>query len=312
PIVCKLYVGQRVVVAFNIACGFCEYCQRQEYAVCDTIYSSKLQEKLHQQKKVTLFGHSCLKSAGLGGQAEYIRVPFADINCLPIPNDVPDDKALYLSDIIPTAFHGCHIGNVKEGSIVAIWSLGPIGLLQARWCQILGAKRIIGIDYVPKRLKIAHQSLQIETINVKECDTMKTLLEMVPGGADCSLQAVDFNYSKSLLYKDERSLQSTADVDILTEIIACTRKCGTISIIGDYNNVINHIPIRLIMEKNLRIIGGQSHTQKYWPTCLHKVLSGEIDPTFIITHSFNINHLSNYYEQLIDEETLKCFIQVQN
>ena len=114
-----------------------------------------------------------------GGQAEYVRVAYADINCLPIPDDVPDDKALYLSDIVPTAYHGCDIGNVKKGSVVAIWGLGPIGLLEARWCQILGAKRIIGIDCVPERLEIASKQLGIETINFKEYDTTKKLLEMV-------------------------------------------------------------------------------------------------------------------------------------
>ena len=115
-----------------------------------------------------------------GGQAEYVRVPFADYNCLPIPDDVPDIKALYLSDIVPTAYHGCEIGNVKKGSVVAIWGLGPIGLIEARWCQILGAKRIIGIDCVPERLEIASKHLGIETINFKEHDTTKKLLEMVP------------------------------------------------------------------------------------------------------------------------------------
>lgn len=108
-----------------------------------------------------------------------MRVPFADVNCLPIPDDVPDNKALYLSDIIPTSYHGCEIGNVKKGSVVAIWGLGPIGLLEARWCQILGAKRIIGIDCVPERLDIAQKYLGIETINFKQHDTTKKLLEMV-------------------------------------------------------------------------------------------------------------------------------------
>jgi threonine dehydrogenase-like Zn-dependent dehydrogenase len=128
----NLKVGQRVVVAFNIACGNCEYCKSEEYSLCDITHSSKLQGKLHEEKKVTRLGYSYLKNEVIGAQPEYIRVPFADINCLPIPDDVSDEKGLYLSDIIPTAYHGCQIGNVKQSSTVTIWGLGPVGLLQER------------------------------------------------------------------------------------------------------------------------------------------------------------------------------------
>jgi threonine dehydrogenase-like Zn-dependent dehydrogenase len=305
----KVRVGQRVVVAFNIACGFCDYCKREEYSVCDTTNPSKLQQNLYGQKTAALFGYSHLTGGVPGGQAEYVRVPFADMNCLAIPDDVPDNKALYLSDIIPTAYHGCYIGNVKEGSVVAIWGLGPIGLLQARWCQIIGAKRIIGIDCVEERLNIA-KKLGIETINFKEVDTTKRLLEMEPNGVDCSLEAAGFDYAKSLLHKVERFLNLETDAgDILTEMITCTRKAGTISIIGVYNNTVNHFPIGPMMEKHLTVTGGQSYTQKHWKFCLDKIRSGEMDPSFVVSHNLTLSQVPDYYKQFDEKEggALKCF-----
>jgi threonine dehydrogenase-like Zn-dependent dehydrogenase len=311
----NLRVGQRVVVAFNIACGYCDYCKREEYSVCDTTNPSKFQEKLDGERTAALFGYPHLTDGVSGGQAEYVRVPFADINCLPIPDDVPDNKALYLSDIIPTSYHSCLFGNVREGSTVAIWGLGPIGLLQARWCQILGAKRIIGIDCIPERLNIAKQILEIETINFKEFDTTKKLLEMEPNGVDCSLEADGFDYAKSLLHKIERFLNLEIDAeDILTEIIICTRKAGTISIIGVYNNTVNHFPMGPIMEKHLTITGGQSFTQRHWKFCLDKIRSGEFDPTFVISHYLTLSQVPDFYKQFDDKEVgaLKCFVRPEN
>ena len=234
------------------------------------------------------------------------------MNCLPIPDDVSDDKALYLSDILPTAYHGCDIGKVGKGSIVAIWGLGPIGLLQARWCQILGAQRIIGIDCVPERLHIAREQLKIDTIDFHQVDTTTKLLEMVPGGVDCSLEAAGFDYAKSFLHRLELFLQLETDAgDILSEMIKCTRKAGTISIIGVYNNTVNHFPIGPMMEKHLTIVGGQSYTQKHWKFCLDKIRSGEIDPSFIVSHRLTLSQVPDYYRQFNKKQggALKCFVR---
>ena len=247
-----------------------------------------------------------------GGQAEYVRVPFADVNCLSIPSDVSDEKALYLSDVIPTSYHGCAIGGVKEGSTVAIWGLGPIGLLQARWCQLLGAKRIIGIDCVPERLEVARKILSIETIDFKEKETKKALLDLVPSGVDCALEAAGFDYAKSTLHKVERFLNLETDAgDILNEMIFCTRKGGTVSIIGVYNNTVNHFPIGAMMEKHLTVVGGQSYTQKHWRMCLEKIRQGQLDPTFIISHRLTLNQVPQFYEQFDQKQggALKCFVR---
>jgi threonine dehydrogenase-like Zn-dependent dehydrogenase len=138
-------VGQRVVCAFNIACGKCEFCQREEYSTCKVTNPSNLEEALFGHRTSAIFGYSHLTGGVPGGQSEYVRVPFADTNLLAIPDELPDEKALFLSDIVPTALFGVQMGHVKKGDTVGIWGLGPVGLLVAKWCQLMGASRIIGM-----------------------------------------------------------------------------------------------------------------------------------------------------------------------
>lgn len=161
---------------------------------CQVTNPSKLQEELYGARTAALYGYSHLTGGVPGGQAEIVRVPFADFNCLPIPDDVPDEKALYLTDVVPTSYFGVDRAGVKEGDTVAIWGLGPIGLLAARWCQIRKARRIVGIDSVKERLDIARNVLNIETINFKEQKTVKTLLEWFPTGVDCAIECAGFEY----------------------------------------------------------------------------------------------------------------------
>lgn len=256
----KLSKGQRVVVAFNIACGMCEFCKREEYTACDTTNPSRVMEIMYGDRTAAFYGYSHLTGGVPGGQAEYVRVPFADFNCLPIPDSVPDEKALYLSDVIPTAYHGLQLGNFEEGKTIAIWGLGPIGLLIARWAQILKAGRIIGIDCVPSRLELANKVLGIEVINFEEQDVVPTLREMVPKGVDIAIEAAGFEYSTTLKHKIERTLKLETDTaDILTECIKSVRKFGTVSIIGVYSGYCNHFPIGAMMEKDLTVRGNIYH-----------------------------------------------------
>jgi len=300
-----------VVVAFNISCGTCSYCQRQEYTACDTTNPSKLMESMYGHRTAALYGYSHLTGGVPGGQSEYVRVPFADLNCLPIPSNIPDEKALFLSDVVPTAYHGCMLGGVKEGSTVAIWGLGPISLMIARWAQILKAGRIVGIDCVPERLDIAKRIFGIEVINFKEQNTIKTLAEMIPGGPDVGIEAAGFEYSTSLLHKVERALSLETDTaDILTEMISSVRKCGTVSIIGVYSGTTNHFPIGAMMEKDLVVKGGQSPTQKYWKMALEKIESGELDPTFIISHKAKLSDGPELYKKFNDKDgVIKVFLR---
>jgi len=307
----KLTKGQRVVVSFDIACGQCDYCKREEYTGCDTTNPSKLMETMYGHRSAALFGYSHLTGGTPGGQAEYVRVPWADVNCLPIPDNVSDEQALYLSDVIPTAYHATEFGNVQKGSTVAIWGLGPIGIIAARWAQIRGASRIIGIDCVAERLRVARDVLKIETINFKEQDTVKTIFEKVPGGVDCSLECAGFEYSTSITHKVERALMLETDTaDIWAEMIYATRKFGYISVIGVYSGYANHFPVGALMEKALTVKGGQSPTQKYWKYCLEMIMNGQVDPSIIITHRGKLEDGPKLYDQFYKKEgVIKCFLR---
>lgn len=306
----QLTVGQRVVVAFDIACGTCEYCKRQEFTACDTTNPSKLQEEMYGHRSAALYGYSHLTGGVPGGQADYVRVPFAEMNCLPIPESVPDEKALYLSDVVPTAYHGVELADVRPGCTVGIWGLGPIGLVTARWAQLRGASRIIGIDYVEERLDKAKQ-LGIEVINFKNEKTTDVIFEKFPRGLDCTIECAGFEYTTGMLHKVERALSLETDsADILSEMIYTTRKFGNVSIIGVYSGYANHFPIGAMMEKGLNVRGGQSPTQKYWKMCLEKIMSGEMDPTFIITHRGKLSEGSELYDRFNKKDgVIKVFLR---
>lgn len=312
PAVEKVKKGDRVVVAFGIACGMCSYCGREEYTACDTTNPSTLMENMYGHRTAAIYGYSHLTGGVPGGQSEFVRVPFADVNCLVLPDDIPDDKGLFLSDVIPTSFHGTELANVQKGSTVAIWGLGPIGLLTARWCQIRGASRIIGIDWVPERLSIAKNRLGIETIDFKNQDTVKTLMKMVPGGLDCTIECAGFEYPKTMIHKVEMAVGLETDsADILTEMITCTRKFGNVSIIGVYSGTTNHFPIGAMMEKDLTVRGGQCPSQKYWKMCVEKLRSGEFDPTFIISHRATLAAGPQLYQSFNDRKdgVIKVFLR---
>jgi len=300
------------VVAFGICCGKCEYCLREEYTACDTTNPSKLMEEMYGHRSAGLYGYSHLTGGIPGGQAEYVRVPFADMNCLIVPDNLPDEQALYLSDVIPTAYHGTELAGVGNGSTVAIWGLGPIGLMAARWAQLRKAGRIIGIDCIPERLNVARNHLGIEVINFKEQDTCKTLEALVPGGLDVTIEAAGFEYPTTLRHKAEMAVGLETDTaDILTEMITSTRKFGVVSIIGVYSGTCNHFPIGAMMEKGLTMRGGQSPTQKYWKMCLEKIRSGELDPTFIITHKATLAAGPQLYDKFFNRKdgVIKVFLR---
>lgn len=308
----RLQKGQRVVVAFAIACGECEFCQREEYTACDETNSSKLQEKMYGDRTAALFGYSHMTGGVPGGQAEYARVPFADINCLVVPDDVPDEKALFLSDVIPTSYHGTELAGVKEGDTVAIWGLGPIGLLAARWCQIRGAKKVVGIDKVPDRLQKAREVLQLDTIDFSSEDTYQALRERFPNGVDCAIECAGFDYTNSLLHKAEIAVGMETDTsEILTQMIYSVRKFGRIAVIGVYSGFANHFPVGAMMEKDLKIACGQAPVVKYWKMCLEKLQSGELDSDFIVTNKGRLSDAPNLYKQFCDKEdgVIKVFLR---
>uniref|UniRef100_A0AC34PWD8 Alcohol dehydrogenase n=1 Tax=Panagrolaimus sp. JU765 TaxID=591449 RepID=A0AC34PWD8_9BILA len=249
PEVKKLQIGDRVVVGFAIACGECDYCRREEFTACEKTNPSQVVGKLYHDCPAAFYGYSHLTG---GGHAEYVRVPFADVNCFPIPSEIPDEKALYLTDVIPTALFGAKMGEVREGDTVGIWGLGPIGLMCAQWCQILGAKRVIGIDIVPERLELARKHLGIDVIDFgkNKGKVVEALRELNGGPLDVGIECAGFDYIQSWIHRIEVALGLETDTsEILDQIFKAVRKFGRVSILGVYSGYANHFPIGILMEK---------------------------------------------------------------
>lgn len=307
----QLPIGTRVVVAFDIACGFCDFCKREEYTSCDTTNPSKVAETMFGHALVGVFGYGHMVGGYWGGQAEYVRVPFADLNCLPIPDDVPDEKALYLSDVIPTSYHACEMGEVKQGDKVGIWGMGPIGLAAARWAQILGASTVVCISGTEDRLDIA-RNLGCVVINYHEQDPVDTISKMFPQGLDVCIDAAGFRFAKSMVHKVQRALMLETDTpEIITECCKCCRKNGKVSVIGDYPGTCNSFPIGMIAMKHLRLESGQSPTQRIWKMALEKLRTGEYDPSFFVTHTMTLKDVPDAYKQFYNREggMVKIFVR---
>ncbi|QRV96683.1 alcohol dehydrogenase [Ceratobasidium sp. AG-Ba] len=257
PNVTNLKPGQRVVASFQIACGECGYCKQKLSSFCDRTNNSSLQNAMYGTRDAGFFGYSHFTGGFPGGQAEYVKVPYGNVNLLPIPDNVTDEQVLYLSDVIPTSYHCVVDTGVKEGDVVAIWGLGPIGQCAARWAQIKGAKRVIGIDSIPERLAFAAEKSGIETLNFKEhSDVAARLLEIVPGGVDVALDCGTFHEPKTLLHKVQKTLMLETDVsETANEMIKSVRKMGRCGVIAAYAGYTNNFAIGALMEKGVRFIG---------------------------------------------------------
>lgn len=288
PEVSGLQRGDRVVVSFDIACGACFYCKHQLFSGCDSTNPSKVQEAMYGHNTGGLFGYSHMTGGWDGGQAEYARVPLANTNCLKVPPGLPDDKVVLLSDILPTAWHACELGEVGHGDRVAIWGAGPVGLLAARCAFVRGATRVILIDQEEGRLEFAKKHIQgVQTINFTKKKPQQALREMFPDGTapDVCIEAVGMHYTTSWLHWFETALKLETDPsEILNELIYCVRKGGRISVIGAYAGYCNHYNIGAFMEKGLTMKAGQCPVQRYWHKLLDMIQEGKLDPSFVITH----------------------------
>ncbi|KAL7008266.1 hypothetical protein EMMF5_001995 [Cystobasidiomycetes sp. EMM_F5] len=234
PNVTKLKPGQRVVVSFQIACGHCRYCEKKLSSFCENTNKSSLMQTMYGKRDAGFFGYSHFTGGFPGGQAEYVRVPYGEVNCLPIPDSVSDEEAIYLSDVLPTSYHCVVDTGVTEGDTVAIWGLGPIGLSAARWCQLKGAKRVIAIDGVKARMDYAREKLGIETIDFNEYKNVpKRILELVPGGLDRALDCGTFHEPKTMLHKAQKLLMLETDVpETINEMLLSVRKMGSCGLIS--------------------------------------------------------------------------------
>ncbi|KAL0482648.1 hypothetical protein AKO1_014363 [Acrasis kona] len=314
---CGLKIGQRVVASFQIACGECEYCQKGLSSMCDVTNNSKVMESLYGHRFAGLFGYSHFAGGFAGGQAEYVRIPFADTNLLPLPDDVPDEKGLFLSDILSTSYHACWRAKIEQGDVVGVWGCGPIGLLCIHWSKLMGASRVIAIDNVPDRLERAKR-LGAETINFDEKDTVEALQELAPGGIHRAIDCAAFRYAKTLLHKVERAVGLETDQsEIVNECIKTVRKFGTIVLIADYAGYCNHFNIGAVMEKGIRLVGGgQAPVQMHWKKILHEFIqTGKLDPAFdvVVSHRFQIEDIPKIYHYFDrkEKDIMKTFVQTK-
>ncbi|TFK68936.1 GroES-like protein [Pluteus cervinus] len=316
PNVQGLHIGQRVVASFQVACGDCKYCKQKLSSFCDNTNKSSLQNYMYGQRDAGFFGYSHFTGGFPGGQAEYVRVPKGEVNLLPIPDNISDEQALYLSDVLPTSYHSVVDTGVEKGDIVGIWGLGPIGQCAARWAQLKGASRVIGIDRIPERLAMAEQA-GIETINFDQHkDVVKRILELVPQGLDVGLDCGTFHEPKAWLHKVEKALMLETDVpETINEMIVAARKMGRCGIIAAYAGFANHVNIGALMEKGIRLIGnGQAPVHKYWREILNDyIIPGKFDPRFMITHRVPLEDMGRLYGAF-DKRTdgvEKVFVQTQ-
>jgi len=295
----KFKPGDRVVISAVIACGECEFCKKQEFSLCDRTNPSKDMEDMYGHRIAGLFGYTHLTGGYDGTQAEFLRVPIAEVNLLKIPPELDDYKALLLSDVACTGWHANECGEVKIGTVVAVWGCGPIGLMTQIWAWHRGASRVIAIDSVPKRIEKA-RIIGSEIIDLTEYpDVLARMRELVPGGPDVCIDTVGYRYTKTVSQSIQKAVGLETDsVEILSECAKCVKKGGKLSVIGDYVGTANGFPIGAIMEKGITLRGGQLYCQKYWHTLLEKFLRHEVkpNPSFLFTHEMDLDKAAVAYD----------------
>lgn len=305
----KFKKGDRVVIPFVIACGECFFCQKTLYSCCDTTNPNKeMGEKAMGHAPAGLFGYSGLTGRYPGGQAEYLRVPYADVGPIKIDSSLSDDQVVFLSDIFPTGYMAAENAEIEPGDTVAVWGCGPVGQFAIQSAWMLGAGRVIATDRVPERLAMAKEKGRAEILNFQEVDIMEALNDMTGGrGPDRCIDAVGAEAHgtgsfDAVVDKVKEAVHLTKDrAHVLREAIMCCRKGGTLSVPGVYIAMIDKLPFGALMNKGLTIRSGQTHVQRYLQPLLDKIEGGEIDPTFVITHHASLEDAPAAYEKFQDK-----------
>jgi threonine dehydrogenase-like Zn-dependent dehydrogenase len=308
--VTKLKVGDCVVVPFTISCGECFFCQKGMFSLCDISNpNAEVASKAMGQSPAGLFGYSHMLGGFAGGQAEYLRVPFADVGPIKIPPGMPDDQVLFLSDIFPTGYMAAENCQMEHGDTVAIWGCGPVGQFAIQSAWMFGAERVIAIDRVPERLRMAEGYGSAETINFSKDNVYDRLMEMTGGrGPDRCIDAVGTEADAAssfdaVVHRAKAAAYLGTDrPHVLREAIMCCRKGGTLSIPGVYIGFLDKIPFGAAMNKGLTMKMGQTNVQKYLEPLLSKVEAGEIDPSFVITHRVKLEDAPKAYKTFRDKE----------
>jgi threonine dehydrogenase-like Zn-dependent dehydrogenase len=305
----KLKVGDRVVVPFTIACGKCFFCQQQLWSCCDNSNPNYwIAEKLMGYSPSGLFGYTHMLGGYAGGQAQFARVPFADVGPLKIPDGIPDEQVVFLSDIFPTGYMGAENCNIKPGDTVAIWGCGPVGQFAIRSAFLLGAERVIAIDRFDYRLQLAEEA-GAETINYAEVDDVVPLLKDMTGniGPDACMDAVgmEAHYAGPMWAVDRTKQALKLQPDrpgVLRQAIMACRKGGTVSVPGVYGGFIDKMPMGAYVNKGLTMKSGQTHMMRYMKPLLELIEGGKIDPTFVVSHRVPIDKAPEMYKVFRDKQ----------
>jgi len=309
PSVKNLKVGDRVVVPFPIACGNCLLCKEQLYSLCENSNpNSWMAEKLWGHSPSGLFGYSHMLGGYAGGQAEYVRVPFADVGPIKVPGDLTDEQVLFLSDIFPTGYMAAENCNIKPGDTIAVWGCGPVAQFAIKSCFLLGAERVIAIDRFPERLRMAREKSGAITLNYEETNIPEALKELTGGrGPDACIDAVGMEaHATGLLGLYDRAKQAlmleTDRPIALREAIMTCRNGGTVSVPGVYGGFLDKVPFGSVMNRSLTIKTGQTHVQRYLRPLLDRIRKGEIDPSFVITHRMRLQDAPEMYQIFRDKQ----------
>uniref|UniRef100_Q022X1 Alcohol dehydrogenase GroES domain protein n=1 Tax=Solibacter usitatus (strain Ellin6076) TaxID=234267 RepID=Q022X1_SOLUE len=304
----KLKVGDRVVVPFPISCGKCFFCEKQMYSLCENSNPNAwLAEKLWGHSPAGLFGYSHLLGGFAGGQAEYARVPFADVGPIRIENGFTDEQVLFLSDIFPTGYMAAEACDIQPGDTIAVWGCGPVGLFAIKSAFLLGAERVIAIDRFPERLKMAREKCGAVTLNYEHVDVLDTLKEMTGGrGPDSCIDSVGMEaHGHGAMYAYDRAkqalmLESDRPIALREAIMAC-RNGGTVSVPGVYGGLVDKLPMGSVMNRSLVIKTGQTHVQRYLRPLLQRIENGEIDPSFVVTHRLPLDEAPKAYDMFLNK-----------
>jgi threonine dehydrogenase-like Zn-dependent dehydrogenase len=309
PQVPNLRPGDRVVVPFPIACGNCNTCEQGLYSVCENSNpNAGIAEKIMGHSPAGIYGYSHMFGGYAGGQAEYARVPFADVGPLKIEDDLPDEKVLFLSDVLSTGWMGAEMCDIKPGYVVAVWGAGPVGQFAIVSALLLGAERVIAIDRFPYRLKTAERA-GAETLDYEEVDVLDALRDMTAGrGPDACIDAVgiESHHPVPAVYAYDRAKQAARiETDrpfALREAIMACRNGGIVSVIGAYAGLVDKFPAGALMNRSLTITGAQCHVQRYMRPLLERIRNGDIDPSFVISHHMRLEETPRGYEMFKNKE----------
>jgi threonine dehydrogenase-like Zn-dependent dehydrogenase len=319
PEVTNLKKGDRVVVPFTISCGECWFCEKGLFSACErTNPNAELAIKAMGHSPAGLFGFSHMLGGYSGGQAEYLRVPMADVGPIKIPDSVTDEQALFLSDIFPTGYMAAENAQIKDGDTVAVWGCGPVGQFAVRSALMMGAGKVIAIDEVPERLAMAEAG-GAETLDFSKVDVYEELMARTTNrrGPDSCIDAVGCEAAghggaDAVIDKAKAAVKLTTDrVHVLRQAIRACRMGGTVSIPGVYVGFADKIPVGALMNKGLTIKTGQTHVQAYTKPLLAKIEAGDIDPSFVITHPVSLEEGPTMYKKFRDKEdgVIKVFMR---